>query len=158
MRVEDQKTNVLKKFHEYWTLNLTSRVLTRYFYSHIKLPNPWRPSIRRTNVLTKFHVDWNINVTSGVLTIFHYKKNCHAPWCPYVIVKNTLTTFHDDWTINVTPRVLTRKTATLPGSHFHEDWTINVDLRMFNNSHILKTAPSPCDHVFQPTETIFEHS
>ncbi|KAH3709073.1 hypothetical protein DPMN_068533 [Dreissena polymorpha] len=29
------RTNALTKFHEYWTLNTTSRVLTRFHYSHI---------------------------------------------------------------------------------------------------------------------------
>ncbi|KAH3843189.1 hypothetical protein DPMN_116700 [Dreissena polymorpha] len=68
-----QKTNVLTKFHEDWTKNVTSKVE--------KGPAPWRPcfspiwtifelagDINETNVLTKFHDDWAKIVTSRVFT------------------------------------------------------------------------------------------
>ncbi len=95
-------THVPTKFHEDWTKNVTSRVLTRfYYYSHIrKTATPpgshvFQPTgtiyelvqdIIRTNVLTKFHEDWTINVTSRVLTRFYYtlnpyKENCQE-CCP----------------------------------------------------------------------------
>ena len=185
-------THVLTKFHEDWTINVTSRVLTRFYYSHIrKTATPpgshvfqptgtifeLSPDIIRTNVLTKFHEDWTINVTSRVLTRFYYSHirktapplgshDFHATETIFELVQDFIgthvpTKFHEDWTKNVTSRVLTRfcyysqirKTATPPGSHvfqptgtifelvqyiiethvltkFHEDWTINVTSRV----------------------------
>ncbi|KAH3832190.1 hypothetical protein DPMN_105468 [Dreissena polymorpha] len=40
-----QKTNVLTKFHEDWTKNVTSRAITCFHYIHIEktAPPPWRP-------------------------------------------------------------------------------------------------------------------
>ncbi|KAH3787810.1 hypothetical protein DPMN_165939 [Dreissena polymorpha] len=68
--------NLLTKFHQ--TINVASRVLTRFYYSHIKpykvkCPAPWQPCflskhIIETNLLTKFHEDWTINVASRELT------------------------------------------------------------------------------------------
>ncbi|KAH3885950.1 hypothetical protein DPMN_009947 [Dreissena polymorpha] len=73
------ETNVLTKFHEDWTKNVTSRV-----FKLENCPAPWRPcfftfspiwtifelirDINKTNVLTKFHDDWAKSVTSGVFT------------------------------------------------------------------------------------------
>ncbi|KAH3714681.1 hypothetical protein DPMN_057371 [Dreissena polymorpha] len=54
------QTNVLTKFHEDWTINVSSRVFTRFF----KLGQ----DIIWTNILTKFNEDSTINVTSRVLT------------------------------------------------------------------------------------------
>ncbi|KAH3704918.1 hypothetical protein DPMN_079979 [Dreissena polymorpha] len=53
--------NLLTKFHEDWTINVASRVLTRK-------TAPPLCNIIETNLLTKFHEDWTINVVSGVLT------------------------------------------------------------------------------------------
>ncbi|KAH3692873.1 hypothetical protein DPMN_193209 [Dreissena polymorpha] len=117
-----------------------------------------------------FHDDRKINVASRVLT----RKNAPTPWWPYIIGMNLLTEFHEDRTINVASRVLTRfylkfkkpykENAPPLGSHvfsikhinktnllaiFHEDWAINV-------ASIVKNAPPPGGHVFQPTDIIFE--
>jgi len=158
-------THVLTKFHEDWSKNVTSRVLTRFYYSHIrKTATPpgshvFQPTgtifklvqdIIRTNVLTKFHEDWTINVTSRVLTRFYYshiRKTApplgghvfHPTETIFELVQDFIgthvpTKFHEDWTKNVTSRVLTR----------------------FYYSHIRKTATPPGSHVFQPTGTIFE--
>ncbi|KAH3779311.1 hypothetical protein DPMN_157112 [Dreissena polymorpha] len=63
----------------YWTINVTSTVLTRFHYSHImKTALPpgshafqWNEkSLEYGKFLTKFY--WTINVTSRVLTRFHY--------------------------------------------------------------------------------------
>ncbi|KAH3716265.1 hypothetical protein DPMN_058984 [Dreissena polymorpha] len=99
-------------FHEDWTKNKTSSVLTR------------------TNVLTKFHDDLTINVTP--------RLNCPAPSRPYIIT-NVLTKFHEDWTYNKTSRVLTRKTAPPPGGHtnvltkFPENWKLKVTSRVLTS-------------------------
>ncbi|KAH3728015.1 hypothetical protein DPMN_053960 [Dreissena polymorpha] len=55
-----KETNVLTKFHEDWTKNVTSRVLTS------KTAPPL--DINKTNVLTKFHDEWGKSLTSRVFT------------------------------------------------------------------------------------------
>ncbi|KAH3840849.1 hypothetical protein DPMN_114306, partial [Dreissena polymorpha] len=54
--------NLLTKFHEDWTINVAFRVLTRFYYSHIRKNAPPLGShvfsskdIIETNLLTKFH-------------------------------------------------------------------------------------------------------
>ncbi|KAH3882720.1 hypothetical protein DPMN_006664 [Dreissena polymorpha] len=61
------RTSVLTKFHEDWTSNKTSRMFTRFYYSHMK--KTALPNIIETNVMTKFLIDLTINVTSRVLTL-----------------------------------------------------------------------------------------
>ncbi|KAH3819847.1 hypothetical protein DPMN_121589 [Dreissena polymorpha] len=145
--------NLLTKFHEDWTINVASRVLTRFYYSHIKpykekCPAPWQPcfsskDIIGTNLLSKFHYDRKTNVASRVLT----RKNAPPPGghvfqpsgtifelVQDIIRMNLLTKFHEDWTINVASRVLTR----------------------FYYSHIRKNALPLGSHVFQAKVTIFE--
>ncbi|KAH3702262.1 hypothetical protein DPMN_077273 [Dreissena polymorpha] len=149
------RKNVLTKFHEDWTINVTSRVLTRFYYTL----KPY-----------KFHDDWTKNVTSRetatppgshvfqpTRTIFELVQD--------IIIKTVLTKFHEDWTINVTSRVLTRQTALPPGGHvfhptetifelvqdfigthvptkFHANWTKNVTSRVLTR----KTATPPGSH------------
>ncbi|KAH3863888.1 hypothetical protein DPMN_026894 [Dreissena polymorpha] len=126
------------------TGNLASRVLTRFYYSHIRknAPPPWKPFFQaklplkkhcqaniiifeliqdfiETNLLTKCHEDWTINVAS--------REKYPAPGghvfkatktifelIQDIIRKNLLTKFHDDREINVTSTVLTRKIAPPP--------------------------------------------
>ncbi|KAH3842505.1 hypothetical protein DPMN_116001 [Dreissena polymorpha] len=132
---------IFELFHEDWTVNVASRVLTRFYYSHIRKTAPLLGShffqaniiifkliqdIIETNLQTKFHEDYTINVASrekcptpgghvfkATKTIFKVIQD--------IIGTNLLTKFHDDRKINVVSRVLTRK-----------------------------IAPPPC-HVFQPT-------
>ncbi|KAH3720680.1 hypothetical protein DPMN_063584 [Dreissena polymorpha] len=116
------------KFHEDRTVNVASRVLTRFYYSHIRKNAPPLGShffqaniiifdkliqdMIETNLLTKIHEDWTINVAS--------RKKCPTPGCHVfkatktileliqdINGTNLLTKFHDDWKINVTFRVLT---------------------------------------------------
>ncbi|KAH3749357.1 hypothetical protein DPMN_183854 [Dreissena polymorpha] len=143
--------NLLIKFHEDRTINVASRVLTRFYYnSHIRknAPPPWQPCfsskhIKKINLLTIFYEDWTVNVASQVLT----RKNAPPPaghvfqptgiifeLVQDVIGMNFLTKFHENWTINVASRVLTR----------------------FYYSHIRKNAPPLGSHVFQANVTIFE--
>ncbi|KAH3787625.1 hypothetical protein DPMN_165752 [Dreissena polymorpha] len=123
-RIQDIiETNLLTKFHEDWTINVASRVLTRKNASP-----PGGHYIIGTNRLTKFHEDQIIIVTSRVLT----RKNAPPPWWPYIIGMNLLTEFHEDRTVNVASRVLKRfyyiqapKNAPLLGSHvFQSNVTI----------------------------------
>ncbi|KAH3719267.1 hypothetical protein DPMN_062099 [Dreissena polymorpha] len=155
-------------FSEDWTINMSFRVLTRFYHSQIgKIAPPPCGNVFQqtgtifvlvqyiigTNLRTKFHDDRKINVASRVLTRFdysHIRKNA-----PYIINTNLLTRFHEDRTINVASSVLTRKNATPPYiietnllTKFHHNRTINVASR--------KNAPHPGGHVFQPTGTIFE--
>ncbi|KAH3805876.1 hypothetical protein DPMN_134186 [Dreissena polymorpha] len=86
------RTNVLTKFHEDWTINLTSTVKTAPPPGgHVFLPTgtifELVKDFIRTHVPTKFHDDWTKNVTSRVLT----RKTATPPG----------TQFHEDWTINV---------------------------------------------------------
>ncbi|KAH3736025.1 hypothetical protein DPMN_042585, partial [Dreissena polymorpha] len=142
-------TNVLTKFHEDWTKNVTPRP---YKENHVFQPTrtifELVQVIIRTHVLTKFHEDWTINVASSMFT----RKTATPPGSH--VFQPTATIFvlkillgH----INVASRVFTRKTAMPPGGHvfqptgtifelvqdiigkhvltkfFHEDWTINVN-------------------------------
>ncbi|KAH3809932.1 hypothetical protein DPMN_138314 [Dreissena polymorpha] len=165
-------TNLLTKFHEDRTINVASRVLTRFYYSHISKNAPplgshffqaniiifeLIQSIIETNLLTKFHEDWTINVAS--------REKCPAPGghvfkatktifeqIQDIIGTNLLSKFHEDRKINVTSRVLTRKIAPplwwpyIIGmnllTEFHEDRTINVASRV-------KNAPPLGAHVIQ---------
>ncbi|KAH3855260.1 hypothetical protein DPMN_097825 [Dreissena polymorpha] len=123
--------NLLTKFHKDRTVNVASRVLTRFYYSHIRKNAPPLGSnvfqaninifeliqdIIKTNLLTIFHEDWTMNVASrekcptpgghvfkATNTIFKLIQN--------IIGTNLLTKFHDDWKINVTSRVLTWNNA-----------------------------------------------
>ncbi|KAH3813245.1 hypothetical protein DPMN_141697 [Dreissena polymorpha] len=108
----------LTKFHDDWTINMASRVLTM---KNVTLP--WRPYIIGTNLVTKFHDDRIINVASrknfpppsdhvfkATETIFKLIQD--------IIWTILLTTFHEDRKINVASRVLTRKNAPPQGAIF----------------------------------------
>ncbi|KAH3787569.1 hypothetical protein DPMN_165695 [Dreissena polymorpha] len=122
--------NLLTKFHEDRTVNVASRVLTRFYYRRIRknaLPlgsHVFQANIIifeliqdiietnftiATNLLTKFHEDRTINVAS--------KEKCLAPGghvlkatktifehIQDIIGTNLQTKFHDDQKINVTSR------------------------------------------------------
>ncbi|KAH3750435.1 hypothetical protein DPMN_184958 [Dreissena polymorpha] len=166
-------TNLMTKFHKNRKINVASRVLTRFYYSHImkKCPAPWHPffsneliqDIIETNLPTKFHKDWTINVVSRVLT----RNNAPPliPRWPYIIGTNLLTKFHDDRKINETSRVLTRKIAPplwwlcfSTNRHYfklHQD-IIGMNLltefhedRTINVASRVKNAPPLGGHVIQ---------
>ncbi|KAH3690227.1 hypothetical protein DPMN_194989 [Dreissena polymorpha] len=129
------RANILTKFHKDWTINVTSREITR---KNARPPD----DIIRTNLLTKFHEDWTMNVTSRELTRCFYshimKNACTLTRTIFELIKeifpeNLLTNFHEDLTIN--------KNAPPHGGNFHENWTINVTSRVltgFYYSHIRK--------------------
>ncbi|KAH3817175.1 hypothetical protein DPMN_118705 [Dreissena polymorpha] len=165
--------NLLTKFHEDPTVNVAARVLTRFYYSHIRKNAPPLGShvfqaniiifeliqdIIATNLLTKFHEDWTINVVS--------REKCPAPGghvciatktifelIQDIIGTNLLTKFHDDRKINVTSRMLTRKNARPPWwpyiigmnllTEFHKDQTINVASRVKNAQPLISHTNLP---------------
>ncbi|KAH3694243.1 hypothetical protein DPMN_081683 [Dreissena polymorpha] len=59
------KTNILIKFHEDWTRNVTYRP---YIWKNAPPPLPGGPDIIRTILVTKCHEDQIINVAARVLT------------------------------------------------------------------------------------------
>ncbi|KAH3727520.1 hypothetical protein DPMN_053459 [Dreissena polymorpha] len=143
------KTNLLTKFHEDWTIYVASRVLTRkkapppggHVFQETKTIFELIHNIIGTNLLTKFHEDLKINVTSRVLT----RKNAPPPWRPCfstnrhrfeliqgIIGMNLLTEFHEDRTINVASR-----TPPL-GSHvFQANVTIYELIQDINKTDLL---------------------
>ncbi|KAH3865897.1 hypothetical protein DPMN_028944 [Dreissena polymorpha] len=84
--VKDIRTNVLTKFHEYWTIKVTFRVLTKKNACPLAamLFNQPKPLYHEANLQTKFHEDGIINMATRVLT----REKCPAPWWPF------LTKFH----------------------------------------------------------------
>ncbi|KAH3833989.1 hypothetical protein DPMN_107307 [Dreissena polymorpha] len=108
------RTNVLTKFHEELTINVTFRVLTRinslppggHVFQQKGTIFELIQDIIRTNVLTKFYEDWKINVSLRVLTRIyhsHIKKILnHFKLIQYIIRTNLLTKFYEHWTINMT--------------------------------------------------------
>ncbi|KAH3876092.1 hypothetical protein DPMN_039372, partial [Dreissena polymorpha] len=127
------ETNLLNKFHEDWTIHVTSRVKNA--------PPPGGHKSNQTNLRTKFHEDWTINVaratdklplnvasrelTRQMLTPHNGRRTTDKrqsqkltmSTCSDIIGTNLLTKFHQDRKINVASRVLTRKNAPPPGSH-----------------------------------------
>ncbi|KAH3711290.1 hypothetical protein DPMN_070794, partial [Dreissena polymorpha] len=142
-------TNLLTKFHEDWTINVASRVLTSKEICPAPGSNVFKATkaifdliqdIIGTNLLTKFHDDRKINVTSRVLTRKMPRPRGGHVFQPTSIIlelvqdiigMNLLTKFHEDQTINVA----SREKCPAPGSHtnlltkLHEDWTTNVASR-----------------------------
>ncbi|KAH3802481.1 hypothetical protein DPMN_156159 [Dreissena polymorpha] len=150
------KTNVLTKFHDD-IKNVTSRVFTRFFYSHIEkmLPYPlWGPYIYITNVFTKFHDDWAKIVTSRenappspgshVLqrtgSIFELKSQC-SHWRPC---------FSPIWSIFE----LVRDINNILNNHVFQRTGTIFEL----NSHWAKIENCPASWwpCFSPIWTIFE--
>ncbi|KAH3801203.1 hypothetical protein DPMN_154850 [Dreissena polymorpha] len=116
-RTDGQKTApspwqpFLTKFHENWAKNVTSRVLTCFYYRHIEKNAP----------PTGGHV------FSLIWTIFELVREINKT--------NVLANFHDDWAKIVTSRVFTRKTALPTGGHVFQRTGTTFEL----NQHIIKT-------------------
>ncbi|KAH3693049.1 hypothetical protein DPMN_193386 [Dreissena polymorpha] len=67
--------NVRTTFDKYWNINMTSRGLTKFYYSHIRKTSPPLAAMllkKQTHVLTKFHKVWNKNKTDRVFTRFYH--------------------------------------------------------------------------------------
>ncbi|KAH3874671.1 hypothetical protein DPMN_037922 [Dreissena polymorpha] len=173
-----EQMNLRTKFHEDRTVNVASRVLTGFYYSHIRKNAPPLGShfiqaniinfeliqdIIKTNLLTIFHEDWTVNVASRVknappvgglvfqanVTIFELIQN--------IIKTNLLTIFHQDWTINVASRVLTRTRfgANQPTKQTNQQTGQKQYVpHYYSGGH--KNALPPGGHVFQPIGIISE--
>ncbi|KAH3868577.1 hypothetical protein DPMN_031727 [Dreissena polymorpha] len=134
--------NLLTKFYEDQTITVASRVLTRFYYSHVRKNAPPLGSqvfqanvtifelilnIIETNLLTKFHEDWTINVDSRELTRQmltqhngqrttdkkRSQKLTMSTLCSDFIKINILNKFHEDWMQTVTSIVYTRARLAL---------------------------------------------
>ncbi|KAH3852548.1 hypothetical protein DPMN_095059 [Dreissena polymorpha] len=158
-------TNLLTKFHDDRKINVTSRIITRFYCSHIRknAPPPGGHIGLKMWPLEKNAPSLGSHVFQAKVIIFELIQD--------IIETNLRRKFHEDWKINVASRVLTRfiyshirKNAPPPGGHvfqptniirmnlltkFHEDQTINVASRV-------KNAPPLGRRVFQANVTIFE--
>ncbi|KAH3892820.1 hypothetical protein DPMN_016950 [Dreissena polymorpha] len=157
-------TNLLTIFHQDWTINATSRVLTRFYYRHIwkNARPPGGHVFQSTGIIFELVQDiigMNLLTKKNALPLGSHVFQAKVTIFEDISKTNLLTKFHEDRKINVASRVLTRKNAPPPGGHFHEDQTINVAYRVltrFYYSHIRKNAPPLGSHVFQANVTIFE--
>ncbi|KAH3730995.1 hypothetical protein DPMN_056999 [Dreissena polymorpha] len=109
MTIFELKTNLLTKFHEDWTKNVTSRVFKCFQYIHIEKTAPPPDG----------------HVFSPIWTIFELVRDINKT--------NVLIKFHDDWAKIVTSRVFTRNTAPPPGGHFFQRTGTIFEL----NQHII---------------------
>ncbi|KAH3755747.1 hypothetical protein DPMN_190446 [Dreissena polymorpha] len=134
---ESIRTNVLTKFQNDWTIKIIFRVLTRFYYSHIrKKPAPWWPYIIETDLLSKIHENGTIYVASRVqkastlVAIFFNRPESF--W----------NSFDEDRTIHLASLVKNAPPYDIIGTNivtkFHEDRTMN------------EKHPAG-GHVFQPT-------
>ncbi|KAH3704901.1 hypothetical protein DPMN_079962 [Dreissena polymorpha] len=142
-------TNLLTKFHDDWTINMASRVLTR-----TNATPPWRQYIVGTNRLTRFHDDLTINVASRVLIILEINVASRV-----LTMKNSPP--HGGHVFQPTKTIF-KLIQNIIGSNlltkFHEDRKINVASRVLTSFYYRqkrKNAPPPGGHVFQPTSIIF---
>ncbi|KAH3819787.1 hypothetical protein DPMN_121531 [Dreissena polymorpha] len=178
------KTNILTKFHEDQTINVTKSV------NKTNAPPPALiQDIIGTNLLIKFHDDRTINMASGkndlpprghvfqeTGTIFHdhltinVASRENAPPSD-IICTNILTKFYEDRTKNVANRL--KNSLPFGGNVFQATGTIfelvqyiigtNLLTRFYDDRtmHVAsrvytgKNAPPPGGTVFQPTRTIF---
>ncbi|KAH3810777.1 hypothetical protein DPMN_139175 [Dreissena polymorpha] len=120
------ETNLLTKFHEDYTINVASRVLTRKTApppgGHVFSPI-W-------TIFKLFGDDWAKIVYSRVFTRFlysHIKNTAPPPGCH----------LHEDWASNVTSTVFTSINGTNVLTKFHEDRTINVASRVFTRQMLM---------------------
>ncbi|KAH3697686.1 hypothetical protein DPMN_085192 [Dreissena polymorpha] len=98
------KTNVLTKFYEDWTINVTMRVFTNFYFSHIR-KNALLPGSHASRVLTIINCNQTINVASRVLTRKNAPPHCgnvsQATGTIFQIVQDFIRT-------NILTKVLTR--------------------------------------------------
>ncbi|KAH3843342.1 hypothetical protein DPMN_116857, partial [Dreissena polymorpha] len=123
------RRNVLTKFHEDWTINVTSRPYKNapshvgHVFRQTRAIFQLIQDIITINVMTKFHEDWTINVTSNSIG-----KNLLTNKCVLLSV-NKVNAPPFDRTINVAFRVSNlwqNFIGTNVLTKFHEDWPINV--------------------------------
>ncbi|KAH3825616.1 hypothetical protein DPMN_127497 [Dreissena polymorpha] len=154
------KTNVLTKFHDDWTKNVTSRVFTSFFYntnirkktppppgSHVFLPIrtifELNRCIKETNVLTKFHKDWAKNknapppgghVFQMFTTIFKLIRDIHITNAKNVTSRRPPPPPPGGYVFLLIRTIFEldrRIQETNVLTKFHVDWTKNVTSRVF---------------------------
>ncbi|KAH3871890.1 hypothetical protein DPMN_035105 [Dreissena polymorpha] len=150
-------TDLLTKFHENWTINVTSRVLKMknapppvgHVFKATETMFELFQDIIGSNLLTKFHVDRKINVASRVRNAsprgghFHEDRKINVASRPYKEIPRPIGSHV--FQANVTICELIQDIIkTNPLTKFHKDRTIN------------ENAPPPGGDVFQPTGIIFE--
>ncbi|KAH3865989.1 hypothetical protein DPMN_029037 [Dreissena polymorpha] len=178
------KTNLLTLFHQDWTINMASRVLTRknapppggHVFQPIGIISELVQDNIGMNLLTKCHEDWTINLASRVLTRFYYSHYSHkrenAPPLGSHVFQAKVTIFELIQDISgpnilskirkkaVASRVLTRKNAPPPGGHVFQPTGIIFELfyedQTINVASRVKNAPPLGSHVFQANITIFK--
>ncbi|KAH3853108.1 hypothetical protein DPMN_095631 [Dreissena polymorpha] len=106
-------TNLLSKFHEDWKINTASRVLTRFYYSHIwkNAPPPGGHVFQPTSIIFELVQDiigMNLLTKKNAPTLGSHVFQANVT----IIENNLLTKFHEDWTINVASRELTSQMLT----------------------------------------------
>ncbi|KAH3696135.1 hypothetical protein DPMN_083598 [Dreissena polymorpha] len=132
--------NLLTKFHEDRTINKASRVLTRFYYSHIRKNAPplGNHCLQGFTIAIYGHIRKNAPPLGSLPCFSGKRKLTIFKLIQDIIQTNLLTKFHEDWTINVASRVLTRKTAPPPGGHvFSPIWTIFELVRDINATNVL---------------------
>ncbi|KAH3720446.1 hypothetical protein DPMN_063345 [Dreissena polymorpha] len=153
----------LTKFHEDRKINVASRVLTRFYYRHIRKTAP--PIERHTNLLTKLHEDWTINVASRVLARNKICVITSLGFCPIQQAFKNDQDYVHHVSMDISPQIqLLTKFATktifeliqdIIGTNLltkcHDDRKINVTSRVLTR----KNAPPRGGNVFQPTGIIF---
>ncbi|KAH3711400.1 hypothetical protein DPMN_071069 [Dreissena polymorpha] len=97
-------TNLLIKFHEDRTRNVSSRVKTA--------PPTGSHVFQRTG--TTFELNQHI-IKTNILTYFKFDRD--------FIGTKLLTKFHEDWTISVASRVFTNKCGRTDGQTTDKDWS-----------------------------------
>ncbi|KAH3838111.1 hypothetical protein DPMN_111517 [Dreissena polymorpha] len=156
------ETNLLTKFHEDWTINVASRVLTRFYYSHLRKTAPPPGG--------HFHDNWAKIVTYRVFT----RKTApppgghlHKDW-PSNVTSTVFTSFKLNQTIKVASRVFTRQNVDDARRTTDKRRSQKVTMStLCSEGGIMwgvveawvltrKYAPPPGSHVFQPTGIIFE--
>ncbi|KAH3872988.1 hypothetical protein DPMN_036212 [Dreissena polymorpha] len=130
------ETNLLIKFHEYWTINVASRELTRQMLTPhngqhtTDRKRSQKLAMSTLNVASRVFTRNTALPTSGhtnILTNFELNRG--------IIGTNLQTKFHEDRTRNVASRVFTRKTAPPTGDHVFQQTGTTFEL----NQHIIKT-------------------
>ncbi|KAH3857390.1 hypothetical protein DPMN_099997 [Dreissena polymorpha] len=100
--------NLLTKFHEEYTINVDSRVLTMFYYSHKtkNAPTSGGHVFQPTGIIFELQNAPPLcsHVFQANVTIFEVIQD--------IIKTNLQTKVHEDWTINVASRMLTRQMLT----------------------------------------------
>ncbi|KAH3872171.1 hypothetical protein DPMN_035385 [Dreissena polymorpha] len=134
-------TNLLTKFHEDGTINVSSSV------NKVLMKNALHPVLKPTGTISEL---FQVIIGKTFMNKFHDDRTINMAFRPDHIQKYAQTpgghVFNPTGTIF---ELVHNLIGTNPLTEFHELWTINVASRG-------KHTQPPGRHVFQPTKTIFE--